>query len=132
MRILTSQGESSLAVPQAPPPSPLDVPLSFCNKDLVKVGLSLLCPGQACSGLCEAQRRVGLGAAKPRKEKIQGGGGGWGWGGGWGMAPTGEGGGEEERQIQMLVTQEVWLQQPGEKGGRGQKGREEGRRGERG
>lgn len=49
------------------------------------------------------------------------------------MAPTGEWGGEEERQIQMLVTQEVWLQQPGEeKGGRGHKGREEGRRGERG
>lgn len=120
MRILTSQGKSSLAVPKVPPPFPLDVPLSFCNKDLVKVGLSLLCPGQACSGLCEAQGRVRLGAAKPRKEKIQGG-----WGGV--MAPTGEGGGEEERQ--MLVTQEVWLQQPGEKGGRGHKGREKGRRG---
>lgn len=49
------------------------------------------------------------------------------------MAPTGEWGGEEERQIQMLVTQEVWLQQPGEeKGRRGHKGREEGRRGESG
>lgn len=48
------------------------------------------------------------------------------------MAPTGEGGGEEERTrgVQMLVTQKVWLQQPGEKGGEGEKGREKGRRGE--
>ena len=94
MRILTSQGESSLAVPQAPPPCPLDVPL-FCNKDLVKVGLSLLCPGQACSGLCEAQRRVGLGAAKLRKEKIQGGG-----GGEW--HPLGSGAGRKKDKFRCL------------------------------
>lgn len=30
----------------------------------------------------------------------------------------------------MLVTQEIWLQQPGEKGGEGEKGREQGSRGE--
>lgn len=100
MRTAASWG-LSLSPSHSATPIPPRGPTVLRNETRAKLGSAPSAPwAPALGGVVWAQRRVGFGAAEPRRRKFKV----------RGRAHTGAGR-RETRGVQMLVTQEAWLWQ---------------------